>query len=405
MRRERVRVFCRLRPRNPFDDVLESKSVEQGTGAGVQAPQSCVSGEPQSGVVRIDRAERERAEYQLDAFFPPGTKQEDVYAAAAKDVIEVRARVHAFRLLRAVTDPPTPQSVTQGYNGTVFAYGQTGTGKTYTMYGSDSEPGVVPRALDHLFGALAREGAGGWQCSVSVMLIQIYCELLTDLLAPYAEELRIRESPERGVFVEGATCLPVASTRDAMDVVRRGLAQRATAATRMNELSSRSHVALIVNVEKRRAREDPTGAADPGDQQLAQAHAQAQAQQQRVVRGQLFLVDLAGSERVDKVRRHAVARVPGHGLRAPAGRSWAIAVVHLAGRSQAAASRIPPVACDPSATRPPRPSTPGLLPLPHCRSLPRCLALAPRPACAAHSWRSCARSTSRSPRSATASRR
>lgn len=180
-----------------------------------------------------------------------------------------------------------------GYHGTVFAYGQTGTGKTHTMLGPSVEGdggqesvGLTPRCLSDLLAGLRRMEAGeGWQWRVEASYVQIYCELVTDLLDPTGQPLRIREDAAGEVYVEGVTSRPIAEVQDGMELLREGARNRAVADTRMNAESSRSHAALLLRVERRRQE---------------QGQGQGGRVRHRVVRGQLFLVDLAGSERVGK---------------------------------------------------------------------------------------------------------
>lgn len=186
------------------------------------------------------------------------------------------------------------QSVVGGYHGTIFAYGQTGTGKTHTMLGPSVEgdggqesAGLTPRCLEDLLAGLRRmEAEDGWSWRVEASYVQIYCELVTDLLDPAGQPLRIREDASGEVYVEGVTSRQVAEVRDGMELLREGARNRAVADTRMNAESSRSHAALLLRVERRR-REQEQGREGGGARH-------------RVVRGQLFLVDLAGSERVGK---------------------------------------------------------------------------------------------------------
>ena len=216
VRDERVRVHCRLRP---------PKDAEE-------APPHDLFGLEEDGSVNFARSPGEQKNFAFDSFFGQATSQERVYEEVAKGIVD---------------------RVLNGYNGTIFAYGQTGTGKSHTMMGPSVEGasrGIVPRALEQVFDTAARDGAHDY--TVSVSYVQLYCELLQDLLEPELNKsLSIREDTEKGVYVEGASTFPVTSKEDCLHYLRVGEESRVTACTNMNAASSRSHAAFMVNVEKR----------------------------------------------------------------------------------------------------------------------------------------------------------
>jgi len=126
----------------------------------------------------------------------------------------------------------------QGYNSTVFAYGQTGAGKSYTMFGPDTNEtgvanlgessGVIPRAADHLFELVGAATASGTECKVSVALVEIYQESVHDLLTRVdgggmGQGLRVRESPTEGVYVENLTWVVVYDKKEIMHQLDTGL--------------------------------------------------------------------------------------------------------------------------------------------------------------------------------------
>jgi len=172
----------------------------------------------------------------------------------------------------------TVEDVLNGYNGTIFAYGRTGTGKTYTMFGSnihDNETkGIIPRAAMDIFKV--------WELSpeikeieVRCSMIEIYKENLNDLLTDEYTDLKIKESPIHGVYVEGLCEIPITSEEELMFYLEQGETRRAWRATRHNLVSSRSHTIFILEV-KQTFNDDSSKC------------------------GKLNLVDLAGSERVGK---------------------------------------------------------------------------------------------------------
>ncbi|OMJ85318.1 hypothetical protein SteCoe_13417 [Stentor coeruleus] len=176
-------------------------------------------------------------------------------------------------------------SVLEGYNATLLAYGQTGTGKTYTMEGfkynsTDPQRGIVPRASEEIFKFIESSQSANATFMVRASYLQIYNEFISDLLKPERGILQIREEKRRGVFVEGLSEWAVRSPADICSLMQKGEATRATASTKMNDVSSRSHAVFIIIVEHMVVGEGdfPEG--------------------QEITVGKLNLVDLAGSERV-----------------------------------------------------------------------------------------------------------
>ncbi|XP_045835004.1 kinesin-like protein KIFC2 isoform X2 [Meles meles] len=227
-----IRVLCRLRP---------------GT------PSSLVSSEPgPSGTVTTCYRGRRRR-FRLDWVFSPEASQEEV-----------------FRELE-----PAVLSCLRGYSVCVFTYGQTGTGKTYSMEGPPEDPGIAPRALQSLFQEM---GTGG-QHRVTLSMVEIYNEAVRDLLAPGPpERLAVRQGPagQGGIQVAGLTYWDVPNLETLHQMLSLGRSNRATAATTKNPHSSRSHALVTLTL---RAASPPRG---PG------------------TAGTLHLVDLAGSERAWK---------------------------------------------------------------------------------------------------------
>ena len=169
--------------------------------------------------------------------------------------------------------------ILNGYNGTVFAYGQTGAGKSYTMMGADiddeEQRGIIPRIVEQMFASILRSPEN-IEYTVRVSYMEIYMEKIRDLLMPQNDNLPIHEEKSRGVYVKGLLEIYVASVQEVYEVMRRGGAARATAATNMNQESSRSHSIFVITITQKNVE---TGSAKSG---------------------QLFLVDLAGSEKVGK---------------------------------------------------------------------------------------------------------
>jgi hypothetical protein len=121
----------------------------------------------------------------------------------------------------------------------VLAYGQTGSGKTHTMMGTGEEPGVIPRALQHMFSAAAKDGAGV-DTKFSISYLQIYCEVIYDMLNSNdrAESLTIRERNEQ-LYVDGLAVVEAGSVDECLRLIAEGDKRRATSATLLNSQSSR----------------------------------------------------------------------------------------------------------------------------------------------------------------------
>ncbi|KAK9834774.1 hypothetical protein WJX74_010161 [Apatococcus lobatus] len=202
-------------------------------------------------------------------------------------------------------------STLQGYNAAIIAYGQTGTGKTFTMEGgSDTvSQGIIPRAIEDMFSSIEHDCAPRSKYLVRASYLQIYNEVISDLLKPERQNLTIREDRKRGVYVEGLSEWVVRTPGEVYGLMQRGAAERAVGATKLNELSSRSHAVFIIIVEKSSVLAEDTGRAEtaemaqlsgnmPGMGRQAPAPAVNGEVRQSVKVGKLNLVDLAGSERV-----------------------------------------------------------------------------------------------------------
>ena len=174
---------------------------------------------------------------------------------------------------------PTVDDILNGYNGTVFAYGQTGAGKSYTMMGSDIDDdvgkGVIPRIVQQIFASILASPSN-IEYTVRVSYMEIYMERIRDLLVPQNDNLPVHEEKNRGVYVKGLLEVYVSSEEEVFEVLRRGGTARAVSATNMNQESSRSHSIFVITVSQKNVE---TGS---------------------MKSGQLFLVDLAGSEKVGK---------------------------------------------------------------------------------------------------------
>ncbi|XP_021252505.1 centromere-associated protein E isoform X2 [Numida meleagris] len=178
---------------------------------------------------------------------------------------------------------PIIQSAVQGYNGTIFAYGQTASGKTYTMMGNKDSVGIIPKAIQHVFKIICEIPDREFLLRVSYM--EIYNETITDLLCNIRKKkpLGIREDVNRNTYVEDLIEEVVVSPEQVMEWIRKGEKNRHYGETKMNEHSSRSHTIFRMIIESRE-RSDPANASCDG----------------AVMVSHLNLVDLAGSERASQ---------------------------------------------------------------------------------------------------------
>ncbi|CAL1599556.1 unnamed protein product [Knipowitschia caucasica] len=199
-------------------------------------------------VLRANRS-REKA-YMFDVAFDYSTSQEELYRATTKGLIH---------------------GLISGYNATVFAYGPTGCGKTYTMLGTDKDPGIYVRTLNDLFHSI-EETSDSMMYSVSMSYLEIYNEMIRDLLNPTSGFLDLREDSKGEIQVAGITEVSTVNAQEIMELLVKGNRQRTQEPTAANRTSSRSHALLQVCVKR-------------------------QDLNQEVRFGRLFMIDLAGSER------------------------------------------------------------------------------------------------------------
>ena len=166
--------------------------------------------------------------------------------------------------------------VLEGYNSTVFAYGQTGSGKTHTMMGYQGDRGMIPQGIQLIFDVVS-QAKSNETFLIRCCFYEIYNEEIRDLMTGRGQ-VQLKETKEKGVFLDGLTEFRVGTEREVEQLMDKGNKNRSTGATEMNALSSRSHSIFQIVVEC---------ATDTGEKDHIRA-------------GKLFLVDLAGSERADK---------------------------------------------------------------------------------------------------------
>mmetsp|Transcript_36397 Transcript_36397/g.50026 ORF Transcript_36397/g.50026 Transcript_36397/m.50026 type:complete len:586 (-) Transcript_36397:174-1931(-) len=185
-------------------------------------------------------------------------------------------------------------SVLEGIHGTIFAYGQTSSGKTFTMQGNREHPGIIPLSIRHIFSKIEEDNDREYLLRVSYM--EIYNENIIDLLAPAGSDpLKIKESVSSGVFVSGLKEEIVSSPSQVLQIMRRGGSSRHVGSTSMNERSSRSHTLFRVVIESAQKNREEKKEKDP-----------KKGLQGAVKVALLTLVDLAGSERANHTQAAGV---------------------------------------------------------------------------------------------------
>ncbi|KAM7176445.1 kinesin-1 heavy chain isoform 3-T3 [Macrochelys suwanniensis] len=232
-----IKVMCRFRPLNDSEVTRGDKYIAKFQG--------------EDTVIIASKP------YVFDHVFQSSTSQEQVYNDCAKKIVK---------------------DVLDGYNGTIFAYGQTSSGKTHTMEGTLHDPdgmGIIPRIVQDIFNYIYSMDEN-LEFHIKVSYFEIYLDKIRDLLDVSKTNLSVHEDKNRVPYVKGCTERFVCSPDEVMDTIDEGKSNRHVAVTNMNEHSSRSHSIFLINVK------------------------QENTQTEQKLSGKLFLVDLAGSEKVSK---------------------------------------------------------------------------------------------------------
>lgn len=239
-----VKVYLRFRPVNE----IENKLIEKGIG--------WICPIISENVVKIETQKKfhQNLSFSFDAIFDTLSSQEDLYSFIGKPIVN---------------------DITSGYNGTIFAYGQSGSGKTYTMYGAENnERGLIPRIIEDIF-AFVESTNDNVKFQLKLSVFQIYKEIIYDLLTGEGE-LKIKENPERGIYVDGLSEVYLTCLQDFENYSNLAQENRIVSGTKLNQYSSRSHSIMIIEITQTYLKENI------------------------IKKGTLNLVDLAGSEKVSK---------------------------------------------------------------------------------------------------------
>jgi len=235
-----IKVMCRFRPLNSSEKARGDKFL-----AKFPSQEQVTFGQGNTKTFTFDR------------IFGPATTQEQVYIAGAQPIVK---------------------DVLGGYNGTIFAYGQTSSGKTHTMEGvlhDENLRGIVPRIVDDIFNHIYGMDEN-LEFHIKVSYFEIYLDKVRDLLDVTKQNLSVHEDKNRVPYVKGCTERFVATPDEVLETIDEGKSNRHVAVTNMNEHSSRSHSIFLINVK------------------------QVNVQTETKLTGKLYLVDLAGSEKVGK---------------------------------------------------------------------------------------------------------
>ncbi|KAL1315700.1 kinesin-like protein KIN-14R isoform X1 [Arachis hypogaea] len=237
-----IRVFCRCRPLNKAEISAGCTTVVDFDAA-------------KDGCLGILATNSSKKSFRFDRVYTPKDDQVDVFADASSMVI----------------------SVLDGYNVCIFAYGQTGTGKTFTMEGTELNRGVNYRTLELLFD-VSKQRSDTFSYDISVSVLEVYNEQIRDLLATgsTSKRLEIKQASEGSHHVPGVVEAKVESIKEVWDVLQAGSNARAVGSNNVNEHSSRSHCMLCIMVKAKNLLNG------------------------ECTKSKLWLVDLAGSERLAK---------------------------------------------------------------------------------------------------------
>ena len=233
-----INVYCRIRPLNPLEQMHTNNTL-------------CVNilSNTQLEIINYNGvADMLTQYYSFDEIFPPSTTQDEIYNKTSKSIID---------------------SVLQGYNGTIMAYGQTSSGKTFTIQGEKNNQGIIPQAMQHVFNKISQDKD---TFIITASFLEIYMERINDLFDPSRSNLHIQDDAQRKPHIIDLSTITLSSYETFITTYRKASKNRTTSLTTMNDYSSRSHSIMIVNILNKT----------------------------KALHGKLFIVDLAGSEKISK---------------------------------------------------------------------------------------------------------
>ncbi|EAR93870.2 kinesin motor catalytic domain protein (macronuclear) [Tetrahymena thermophila SB210] len=238
-----IKTFLRFRPNNHMELDLNEQGIGQNVINFIDDYSVSLIGDQQQV-------------YTVDKIFKPNDSQEALYLKVGEEVI---------------------YQVFLGYNGTIFTYGVTGSGKTHTMFGNitDSvQKGIIPRICNQIFD-LVENDEEGVEFIINCSMLEIYKEILYDSFQEGKIELKIKESAQKGIYVQGLTQTSIANQDELFQLISIGYNTKRTRETRLNEYSSRSHTIFMIEIQQRLSN---------GDEKI----------------GKINLIDLAGAEKASR---------------------------------------------------------------------------------------------------------
>ena len=259
-------IAVRVRPLNASEleysnfKTLTHQSNEQISFHGIDSLSSSPEGTIYIGdETNIVITKYRKKDFEFDFAFEETTTQDEVYKNTTKMLLD---------------------NIMNGFNSTVFAYGATGSGKTYTMVGTDSNPGLMVKSIQDLFAKVNEQQTADKNFTIKFSYVEVYNETLKDLLVETsAQTLDIRDSPDKGTVIVGATVIEVTDENYAFELLKNGNKRRREKPTVYNKNSSRSHAILQINVE-------------------VEGKSYYDNNINELTFGKFIMVDLAGSERV-----------------------------------------------------------------------------------------------------------
>lgn len=244
---ENIRVAIRFRPPNKKEDVKDTEYH--------------LRLDSKQNIVEISENGKEIQQFAFDHVFDSSSTQDKIFNTVAKNAVDW---------------------VCQGYNATIFAYGSTSTGKSYTMFGSEdgkTDKGIIPRSCDALFQSI-NNSEEVIEANMKCSFLEIYREHIRDLLDTNKSNtndggLKMRQNAVKGIYVQGLIEKYVYSSQDILNTIKEGVSQRTIASTALNSVSSRSHAVLTLTLTQKMS---------DGSETISKLH----------------LIDLAGSENVGR---------------------------------------------------------------------------------------------------------
>ena len=273
-----ILVAVRVRPLNEKEELISSEET-----INVENKNTIILKDP-NGYINPNNIRAKEQFLNFDYAFDKYETQENIFNNTTKFLIN---------------------GVVNGYNATVFAYGATGAGKTYTMLGNDENPGIMIYTLKELFNEIKLYNDREFK--IKLWYLEIYNENIRDLLINNSENLELREDPIKGLIVNGITEKETNSSEDILSLLKKGNKNRTTEETDANETSSRSHAILQILVSYREKENNKENVNNINTININDINNNSN----NIKFGKLNLIDLAGSERASISGRNGIRLIKG----------------------------------------------------------------------------------------------